>query len=312
MASQMRAVLFQWSAACFRFFSCLTATQARRRPRGAQAGSADVAGYMLGCSSGYIGKVKHNRSSSEPSAQSSVAHDYRQASSTGGLRTLSDIARAWSTCSSLPLTSSMKKVRPRCLGRPLLPTCVAAVYANTLVFSGRMLALAFFRLEGVAHKLLSSLPPVKRTALKRVLDELGPPSRSVGWLLSRVPPHGVLGSSTNPGGSRFPDHLAHLAFVDLTSYCRLFGSGQQSGSEPLVREGEVEVEMSGNWFVRSKQLSRSCADAGPGLSVGRHPIRTCRSPSIGATFASCRPVSTLLRPTVIPSTGSSMRPASCS
>jgi hypothetical protein len=34
-------------------------------------------------------------------------------------------------------------------------------------------ALAFFRIEGVALKLLRALPPVKRQCLKRVLDEAG-------------------------------------------------------------------------------------------------------------------------------------------
>lgn len=48
----------------------------------------------------------------------------------------------------------------------------AAVYANTLVFSGRMMALAFFRLEGVGLKLLRALPAVKRTSMKRILNEV--------------------------------------------------------------------------------------------------------------------------------------------
>lgn len=49
----------------------------------------------------------------------------------------------------------------------------AAVYANVLAFSSRVFALAFFRLEGVALKLLRSLPPVKRQGLKRILEEAG-------------------------------------------------------------------------------------------------------------------------------------------
>lgn len=49
----------------------------------------------------------------------------------------------------------------------------AAVYANTLVFSGRILALAFFRIDGVALKLIRALPPVKRLTLRRVLQEAG-------------------------------------------------------------------------------------------------------------------------------------------
>lgn len=50
---------------------------------------------------------------------------------------------------------------------------LAAVFANTLVFSGRILALAFFRIEGVALKLLRSLPPIRRNCLRRILDEAG-------------------------------------------------------------------------------------------------------------------------------------------
>lgn len=50
---------------------------------------------------------------------------------------------------------------------------LSAVYANTLVFSGRVFALAFFRIEGVALKLLRALPPVKRLGLQRILEEAG-------------------------------------------------------------------------------------------------------------------------------------------
>jgi hypothetical protein len=51
-----------------------------------------------------------------------------------------------------------------------------AVYANTLSFSGRLLAVAFFRIEGVGLKLLRLLPVVKRQDLKRILQEVGIPS----------------------------------------------------------------------------------------------------------------------------------------
>ena len=54
-----------------------------------------------------------------------------------------------------------------------------AVYANTLGFSGRLLAIAFFRIEGVGIKLLRLLPQVKRQDLKRVLQEIGVNARSV-------------------------------------------------------------------------------------------------------------------------------------
>ena len=50
---------------------------------------------------------------------------------------------------------------------------LTAVYANTLVFSGRVFALAFWRIEGVGLKLLRALPQVKRAGLKRILEEAG-------------------------------------------------------------------------------------------------------------------------------------------
>ena len=57
--------------------------------------------------------------------------------------------------------------------RYLADMLLSAVYANTLVFSGRIFALAFFRIEGVALKLLRALPTVKRQFVKRVLEEAG-------------------------------------------------------------------------------------------------------------------------------------------
>lgn len=54
-----------------------------------------------------------------------------------------------------------------------LPLQEKAVYANTLSFSGRLLATAFFRIEGVGKNLLRLLPPVKRMDLKRILNEAG-------------------------------------------------------------------------------------------------------------------------------------------
>lgn len=52
---------------------------------------------------------------------------------------------------------------------------LTAVYANTLVFAGRIFALAFWRIEGVAIKLLKALPSVKKHSLTRILGEAGIP-----------------------------------------------------------------------------------------------------------------------------------------
>ncbi|BGP33006.1 hypothetical protein JCM10296v2_004795 [Rhodotorula toruloides] len=113
----------------------------------------------------------------------------------------------------------------------------SAVYANTLAFSGRVFALAFFRVEGVALKLLRALPTVKRQALRRVLEEAGVQETA-------LPPADV---------DRFPPHLSDLCLRDFPTYVKLhIGQRQQLGDEDriLVRDGDVEVEMSGNWLIR--------------------------------------------------------------
>ncbi|GAA5859845.1 hypothetical protein JCM8547_004356 [Rhodosporidiobolus lusitaniae] len=112
-----------------------------------------------------------------------------------------------------------------------------AVYANTLVFSGRVFALAFFRIEGVALKLLRALPPVKRHGLKRILEE-------VGVKETELP---------QPDFDAFPEHLHDLCLRDFRSYANLLLPPKSPpGGERkfLVKDGEVEVEMTGNWLIR--------------------------------------------------------------
>lgn len=78
-----------------------------------------------------------------------------------------------STSLPLPSTSLMRRVRCCCLRSALVLTASAAVYANTLVFAGRVFALAFFRIEGVGLKLLRALPPIKRLCVRRLMIEAG-------------------------------------------------------------------------------------------------------------------------------------------
>ncbi|KAG0142291.1 hypothetical protein CROQUDRAFT_97701 [Cronartium quercuum f. sp. fusiforme G11] len=111
-----------------------------------------------------------------------------------------------------------------------------AVYANTLVFAGRMLSMAFFRIEGVARKLLRALPPVKRMSMRRILDEMQHSSSSL--------------SSERPNLQPFPAYLRELCFTDLASYCRVFSTASAENDNVLVQEGNFHVEMSGNWLIR--------------------------------------------------------------
>lgn len=115
---------------------------------------------------------------------------------------------------------------------------IAAVYANTLVFSGRIFALAFFRIEGVALKLLRALPPVKRQCLKRVLDEAGINEQQLPQVDLEA----------------FPPHLWPLCLRDLRSYTTLLlplarPRTQTEDDGTLVRDGDINVEMSGNWWA---------------------------------------------------------------
>lgn len=117
------------------------------------------------------------------------------------------------------------------------------VYQNTLIFSGRLLAVAFFRVRGVASKLLRALP-VSRFALERVSTEFG-------WK-DKVPSNFV------KFANHFPPSLRSLCYKDARSYLRVLDNeaGQFVSYEAieedryLVRQPEVEVEMSGNWLRR--------------------------------------------------------------
>ncbi|GAA5958532.1 hypothetical protein JCM21900_005428 [Sporobolomyces salmonicolor] len=113
-----------------------------------------------------------------------------------------------------------------------------AVYANTLVFSGRVFALAFFRIEGVALKLLRALPPVKCSGLRRILEEAGVKEHE-------LPPVNL---------EAFPSHLWSLCLRDFRTYTALLmplTAKPKTGDEHyLVRDGDIVVEMSGNWLIR--------------------------------------------------------------
>jgi hypothetical protein len=108
-----------------------------------------------------------------------------------------------------------------------------AVYANTLVLSGRILALAFFRIEGVALKLLRSLPSVKHSFLKRILLEVGTDEH-------HLPTINV---------DQFPSHLRHLCLLDYNAYTALLVNRRPQSQDDhfLVQDGDIEVAMSGNW-----------------------------------------------------------------
>ncbi|KAI5477484.1 hypothetical protein MNV49_006330 [Pseudohyphozyma bogoriensis] len=113
-----------------------------------------------------------------------------------------------------------------------------AVYANTLVFSGRVFALAFFRIEGVALKLLRALPPIKRQFLKRILDEVGVDELKLPTVDLEA----------------YPSHLWSLCLRDLKTYTAVllptFPKTQVAEDHFLVQDGDVVVEMSGNWLIR--------------------------------------------------------------
>ncbi|GAA5992393.1 hypothetical protein JCM10908_000461 [Rhodotorula pacifica] len=112
-----------------------------------------------------------------------------------------------------------------------------AVYANTLVFSGRILALAFFRIDGVALKLIRALPPVKRLTLRRILQEAGADENAL------------------PAVDRecYPSHLLPLCLTSFRDYAAQVltpRSGQSSDTQVLVHDGDIHIEMSGNWLIR--------------------------------------------------------------
>lgn len=109
-------------------------------------------------------------------------------------------------------------------------------------------AVAFFRVAGVASKLLRALP-VNRFALERVASE-------ARWERN-VP------SNWEAYKRHFPSSLHDFCFQDARSYLKILDSHSssspanplsQNDSEDddryLVRQPEVEVEMSGNWLRR--------------------------------------------------------------
>ncbi|MCO5613976.1 hypothetical protein L7F22_068256 [Adiantum nelumboides] len=112
------------------------------------------------------------------------------------------------------------------------------VYQNTLIFSGRLLAVAFFRIEGVASKLLRALP-VNRFALERVANEAQWNDRQpVEWEKFK---------------GQFSTWLHDFCFEDARSYLKMLDSQSGQTEEDdrfLVRQEHVEVEMSGNWLRR--------------------------------------------------------------
>lgn len=105
-------------------------------------------------------------------------------------------------------------------------------------------AVAFFRVEGVASKLLRALP-VNRFALERVAAE-------AKWG-DHIP------SDWEAYKQRFPLSLHDFCFQDARSYLKILDSQTSSSATAseaeiddryLVRQPEVEVEMSGNWLRR--------------------------------------------------------------
>ncbi|KAK0559454.1 hypothetical protein OC844_004400 [Tilletia horrida] len=117
------------------------------------------------------------------------------------------------------------------------------VYQNTLIFTGRLLAVAFFRIPGVASKLLRALP-VNRFALERISSE-------AEWDLTQP-------RSFERYRKRFPVHLQEFCFQDARSYLKMLDGQTPPGlidadaddDRYLVRQDEVEVEMAGNWLRR--------------------------------------------------------------
>ncbi|GAA5935019.1 uncharacterized protein JCM15063_003129 [Sporobolomyces koalae] len=113
-----------------------------------------------------------------------------------------------------------------------------AVYANTLGFSGRVFALAFWRIEGVGLKLLRALPQVKRAGLKRILDEAGIDE-------NRIPPVDL---------DAFPEHLSRLCLQDFRAYTTFLLPSPirqvEEDDKYLIKDGDVSIEMTGNWLIR--------------------------------------------------------------
>lgn len=116
------------------------------------------------------------------------------------------------------------------------------VYQNTLIFSGRLLAVAFFRVKGVAGKLLRALP-INRFALERVAGE-------AGW-------EKVVPTRFEEYRQLYPETLRDYCFSSPRTYLKILdrqsndSQTEESDEERyLIRQPGVEVEMTGNWLRR--------------------------------------------------------------
>lgn len=103
-------------------------------------------------------------------------------------------------------------------------------------------AVAFFRVDGVASKLLRALP-VNRFALERVANE-------ADW-------ENLQPKDFEQYRQRFPATLRELCFQDARPYLKMLdsqttahASDETEDDKYLVRQLEVEVEMTGNWLRR--------------------------------------------------------------
>lgn len=105
------------------------------------------------------------------------------------------------------------------------------VFHNTLLFAGRTLAFAFFRIEGIAHQLLTALPtkPVVLTRFVRSCQE---------FTEDRKP----------SCESSFPAHLEGLSYDTAQAYTRRLNAAPCEYSDP--EEDEAFHFRPGNWLRR--------------------------------------------------------------
>ncbi|GAA94675.1 uncharacterized protein L969DRAFT_87615 [Mixia osmundae IAM 14324] len=110
-----------------------------------------------------------------------------------------------------------------------------AVYANTLAFAGRLLAVAYFRLEDVGLKLMRLLPPLKPKHYDRIVAEC---------LVSPV--HGEKASII------YPPHLDALIYKDARSTAAIITPMRavEEDEDCLAQNVSCKVEMTGNWLIR--------------------------------------------------------------
>ena len=106
------------------------------------------------------------------------------------------------------------------------------IFHNTLLFSGRMLAFAFFRIEGIAHQLLGALP--MRPA---VLSRFSQAAKSYSY---------EIGSGMNIA---YPEHLRALQFRDGRDYVDSLNSYAPAYFEQEEEEA-FYFDKSGNWLRR--------------------------------------------------------------